>query len=358
MNSYKIAVINGDGIGHEIVPVGVQVLKSAAEKYGFALQLTEFPYGAGYYKQHGDFMPEDGLKRLMDYSAILFGAVGLTDVDDTLPAMRFTFKVRTAFQQYVNHRPSRIFPGIDSPIRNKGAKDIDFVTVRENNEGEFVQNGTILYPERPYGIATDTSMFTRAGTERIAHYAFKLARTRRSRVTNVTKSNTLIHSLAYWDQVIREVATQYPDVELRKMYIDNAVASFVLRPDVHDVILTTNLFGDILSDLGGAIMGSLGLGGSGNINPEKKFPSMFEPIHGSAPDIAGKGIANPIGTVWSAALMLEHLGEKEAAMDIMNAIDATTASGIKTVDLGGKARTQDIGDAIIKNLVQAHAAVH
>ncbi len=358
MNSYKIAVVNGDGIGHEIVPAAVKVLECAAEKHGFSLAFTDFPYGAAYYKRHGDFMPPDGLDKLKEHSAILFGAVGLTDVDDTLPAMLYTFKVRTAFQQYVNYRPARLFPGIESPLRKKGQKDIDFVVIRENNEGEFVQNGKILYPERPYGLATETSIFTRAGIERVAHFAFRLARTRRRKVTNVTKSNTLISSLAYWDRVIREVGEQYPDVELNKMYIDNAVASFVLRPEVHDVILTTNLFGDILSDLGGAIMGSLGLGGSGNINPEKEFPSMFEPIHGSAPDIAGKGIANPIGTVWSAALMLEHLGEKAAAKDIMRAIEATTASGIKTVDLGGSARTKDVGEAIVENMAKAHAAVH
>jgi tartrate dehydrogenase/decarboxylase / D-malate dehydrogenase len=358
MNSYKIAVINGDGIGHEIVPVAVTVLKQAAEKHGFALEFTDFPYGAGYYKQFGDFMPEDGLEKLSKYSAILFGAVGLPDVDDTLPAMRFTFKVRTAFRQYVNYRPAKLLPGIPSPLRAKGQKDIDFVVIRENNEGEFVQNGKILYPEMPYGLAMDTSVFTRAGIERIAHFAFRLARKRRNRVTNVTKSNTLINGLSYWDRVIREVGEQYPDVELRKMYIDNAVASFVLRPEVHDVILTTNLFGDILSDLGGAIMGSLGLGGSGNINPEKDFPSMFEPIHGSAPDIAGKGIANPIGTVASAALMLEHLGEAAAALDIMRAIEAVTQAGVKTIDLGGSARTADVGNALLEVMARDHAPVH
>ncbi len=358
MTSYSIAVVNGDGIGHEIVPVAVKVLQSAAEKHGFSLKFTDFPYGAGYYKKHGDFMPEDGLTQLAKHSAILFGAVGLPDVDDTLPALRYTFKVRTAFKQYVNYRPTKLLPGIESPLRNKGMKDIDFVVIRENNEGEFVQNGKILYPEMPYGVAMDTAVFTRAGIERIAHYAFRLARTRRNRVTNVTKSNTLINSLAYWDRVIQEVGEQYPDVELRKMYIDNSVASFVLRPEIHDVILTTNLFGDILSDLGGAIMGSLGLGGSGNINPEKEFPSMFEPIHGSAPDIAGKGIANPIGTIASAALMLEHLGEKAAAQDIERAIEATTASGIKTVDLGGKSKTSEVGDAVLNHLVNNRVAVH
>ncbi|MEM1124751.1 MAG: isocitrate/isopropylmalate family dehydrogenase, partial [Bacteroidota bacterium] len=218
---------------------------------------------------------------------------------------------------------------------------------RENNEGEFVQNGRVLYPERPEGMATDTAIFTRQGIERVAHYAFQLARTRRKHLTNVTKSNTLIYTLGYWDTVIDEVAQQYPDVTYRPMYVDAASANFVLHPEYFDVILTTNMIGDILSDLGGAIMGSLGLGGSGNLNPEKEFPSMFEPIHGSAPDIAGKNIANPVGQFWSAAQMLEHLGEQAAADDIIRAVGAVTKQGILTVDLGGKASTTDVTEAVL-----------
>ncbi|MEO0334083.1 MAG: isocitrate/isopropylmalate family dehydrogenase, partial [Bacteroidota bacterium] len=210
--------------------------------------------------------------------------------------------------------------------------------------------GKIIHPDQPYGLATDTSVFTRAGIERIAHYSFKLAQKRRKKVTNVTKSNTLINSLAYWDRVIEEVSIQYPDVTYHKMYVDNASASFVLKPEVFDVIVTTNMIGDILSDLGGAIMGSLGLGPSGNINPEKEFPSMFEPIHGSAPDIAGRGIANPVGSIWSGAVMLEHLGETEAAQDIVKGIEATTQEGIITVDLGGTAKTAEIADSVIENM--------
>jgi len=235
-------------------------------------------------------------------------------------------------------------------LRRKKVEDIDFVVLRENNEGEFVQNGKIFYPEEPYGLATETNVFTRAGIERVAHYAFQLARKRRNHVTNVTKSNTMIHTLAYWDHVMAQVAAQYPDVKYRKMYVDAASANFVLRPEIFDVVVTTNMIGDILSDLGGAIMGSLGLGPSGNIRPEKDMPSMFEPIHGSAPDIAGQGIANPVGQIWSGALMLEHLGEDEAADAILAAIERTLENGIKTKDLGGTASTQDIAEAVIANL--------
>lgn len=346
-NTYRIAVVCGDGIGQEIVPAGLAVLQAAATRYGFSIETTDFDWGAGYYLKHGMFMPADGIEQLKKFDAIYFGAVGLPEVDDTLPAKDYTFKVRTELQQYVNYRPVKLFPGVESPLRDKKEADIDFVILRENNEGEFVQNGKILYPDTPNGVAVETSMVTRLGVERIAHYAFTLAQTRRKKVTNVTKSNTLIYSLGYWDQVVGEVAALYPDVEYQKMYVDNASATFVLRPEVFDVIVTTNMIGDILSDLGGAIMGSLGLGGSGNINPEKDFPSMFEPIHGSAPDIAGHNIANPVGQIWSAAIMLEHLGESAAAQSIMNAIGAATAQGPLTRDLKGTATTQEIADRIV-----------
>lgn len=352
-NVYKIAVIPGDGIGPEIVPAGIKVLNAAAENYGFQLQYEEFPYGAGYYKQTGTFMPDNALTELQAFDALYFGAVGLPDVDDTLPAKLFTFKVRIGFDQYVNYRPARLLPGIEGPLRKKTPQDIDFVVIRENTEGEFVQSGGFVRPEFPEGMATDTSVFTRRGIERIARYSFELARRRRNRVTNVTKSNTLIHSLAYWDRIIGEVSAAYPDVEYEKMYVDNASANFVLHPERFDVIVTTNFIGDILSDLGGAIMGSLGLGPSGNINPEKKYPSMFEPIHGSAPDIAGRRIANPIGAIWSGAIMLEHLGLKEAAESIVRAIEMTVVQGVLPIDLGGSAKTSQITETIINNLETA-----
>lgn len=350
MKNYKIAAVNGDGIGKEIVPAGMELLAAVAEKHDFGITADTYHFGAGHYLDHGCFLPEDGLETMKGYDAIFFGAVGLPEVDDTLPFKLFTNFIRTNFQQYVNLRPVHLWDGIPSPLSAKGKQDIDFVIIRENNEGEFVQSGRQMYPDRPEGFAVDTSLFTRAGTTRVAHYAFQLAQKRRKRLTNVTKSNTLIHTLAYWDRVIEEVAEEYPDVEYHKMYVDNASASFVLRPEVFDVILTTNMIGDILSDLGGAIMGSLGLGGSGNINPEGDFPSMFEPIHGSAPDIAGQNIANPVGQFWSAALMLEHLGEAAAAADVMKAVHRMTASGLRTRDLGGSASTQEVTKATVAAL--------
>ena len=350
MSKYRIAVIPGDGIGPEILPAGAKVLSAAAEEFGFQLQYEEFPYGAGYYKQTGEFMPADGLDILSQFDAIYFGAVGRSDVDDTLPAKMCTFKIRKSFDQYVSYRPTRLLPGIRSPLANKTCKDIDFVVIRENTEGEFVQVGGLVRPNFPDGFALDTSIFTRRGTERIAHYSFRLAQKRRNMVTNITKSNTLIHSLAYWDSVIEQVRQSYPTVAYEKLYVDNTSANFVLAPERFDVVLTTNFIGDILSDLGGAIMGSLGLGPSGNINPERKYPSMFEPIHGSAPDIAGQGIANPIGAIWSGAIMLEHLGEKEAAEFIVKAIERTVQEGVLTVDLGGSAKTAEVTERIVHNL--------
>ena len=298
MRAYKIAVIPGDGIGQEILPEGIKVLDAVAEQAGFELTYAHFPWSATYYKETGEFMPEDGLEQLEKFDAIYFGAIGRPDVDDSLPALRYTFRVRKSFHQYVNYRPVKLVPGVPGPLRGKGPEDIDFVILRENTEGEFSQVGDFVNPDAPDGFALQTSVFTRKGIERFAHYAFKLARTRQGHLTNVTKSNTLIHSMVYWDDLFEAISKEYPDVTYEKMYVDNAAASFVLRPERFDVIATTNMIGDILSDLGGALMGSLGLGPSGNINPEKEYPSMFEPIHGSAPDIAGQGIANPISAIW------------------------------------------------------------
>jgi len=348
MRRYRIAVVPGDGIGQEIVPAALKVLEKVSSQYNFTIEKQTFSWGAGYYRNHGEFMPANGLEILSGFDTILFGAVGMPDVDDTLPAKDYTFRVRTGFQQYVNFRPARTWPGVKGPLRTD--KTFDFVVVRENTEGEFVQVGSQVQPDTENGMGIDTSIFTRRGTERIAHYAFRLAQKRRRIVTSVTKSNTLINSLTYWDRVIREVAVQYPDIQHNFMYIDNCSANFVLHPERFDVVLTTNLFGDILSDLGGALMGSLGLGGSGNINPEKDFPSMFEPIHGSAPDIAGKGIANPYGTIWSLSLMLEHLGEPAAAAGVVKAMDRSTLDGILPVDLGGNYSTDGIAESVIRNL--------
>ena len=302
--------------------------------------------------QTGEFMPADGLTRLEDFDAIYFGAIGHPDVDDSLPAKHFTFRVRKAFQQYVNLRPIRLLPGVKGPLRDKGTGDIDFVIIRENVEGEFAGVGGMVNAEQPDGLAIQTGVFTRRGIERVAHYAFKLARARRGKITNVTKSNALPYGLVFWDRVIEEVRQFYPDAEYEKLYVDAAAMNFVLRPERFDVILTTNMFGDILSDLGGALMGSLGLAPSGNINPERQFPSMFEPIHGSAPDIAGRGIANPLGTIWSGAMMLEHLGENAAAQRILESIVAVLQdkNGPRPIDLGGQAKTVEIGDAVVQRL--------
>ena len=350
MKAYNIAVIPGDGIGQEIVPAGLTVLNAVACHHAFELATETFAWGAGHYKEHGMFMPPDGLNILKGFDAIYFGAVGLPDVDDTLPAKCYTFAIRKGFEQYVNYRPARLFAGVEGPLRNKTPEDIDFIIIRENTEGEFVQAGSFIRPESPDGMAIDMSVFTRKGIERVAHYAFTLARQRRKKLTNVTKSNTLIHSLAYWDQVVEEVGQSYSDVAYEKTYVDNAAASLVLRPEQFDVVLTSNFIGDILSDLAGAIMGSLGLGASGNINPERRYPSMFEPIHGSAPDIAGRGIANPIGAIWSGSIMLEHLGEMRAAQQILDSIKLTIREGVLPQDLGGSASTTDVAEAIKNNL--------
>ncbi|MBN1559339.1 tartrate dehydrogenase [candidate division KSB1 bacterium] len=350
MKSYKIAVVPGDGIGKEIIPEGVKVLNAAGEKFGFTTEDTYFPWGAEYYLKTREFMPENGLEILRAFDAIYFGAVGHPSVDDVLPAIKYTFRVRKGFQQYVNYRPVKFIAGVTPAIRNKKAGDVDFVIVRENTEGEFSEVGNIIHPDSPEGMALQISIFTRKGIERIGHYSFKLARSRKKKVTNVTKSNTLIHSLRYWDEILDKISKNYPDVQYEKMYVDNASANFVLHPERFDVIVTTNMIGDILSDLGAAIMGSLGLGASGNINPEKEYPSMFEPIHGSAPDIAGKGIANPISAIWSGALMLDHLGQQEASEAILNAITAVLESGLTPADLGGQAKTDEIGDAVVKHL--------
>lgn len=350
MNQYKIAAVYGDGIGHEIVPAGLEILEALAKKHQFSMAVDTYMWGAHSFRDQGYFMPDDGLERLKSYDAIYFGAVGLPEVDDRLPFKLFTYKVRKGLNQYVNYRPVKLLPGINGPLKYKHPEDIDFVIIRENIEGEFVQNGKIFDPKEPHGFATETNLFTRHGIEQVAHYSFQLARKRRKKLTNVTKSNTLIYTLFFWDQVIAEIALQYPDVAYEKLYVDAASASFVLAPERFDVILTTNMIGDILSDLGGAIMGGLGLGPSGNINPEKEFPSMFEPIHGSAPDIAGRGIANPIGQIWSGGLMLEHLGENAAANDLFNAIQENVGTKILTADLGGSTSTAEVKDLLLKSI--------
>lgn len=345
MPTYKIAVLPGDGIGNEIMPEAVRVLQTAAERSGqFQIATEQFPWGAEHFLETGVIMPPDALQILRPFDAIYFVAGGHPAVTDYRSSWEFVFVIRKNFKQYVNVRPVKSYKGVDTFLTYKD--DIDFVIVRENSEGEYAGPGGNVHVGFDNELALQTSVFTRAGVERIARYSFDLARTRRKRVTNVTKSNALLHGLVFWDKIVEEVSRDYPDVEYNMLLVDAATMKFVQNPGFFDVICTTNMYGDILSDLGGAMVGSVGLSASGNINPEGEYPSMYEPVHGTAPDIAGQGIANPIGTILSGALMLRDLGEPEAAASIENAVASVLASDIKTGDIGGTAKTADVGAAI------------
>lgn len=350
MTHYAIALIPGDGIGPEIIPEAKDVLATAAALHDVELTFTTYPWGASHYLETGAFLPPDGLAQLARHDAILFGAVGRPEVDDRLPARDFTFRVRQAFRQYANVRPVRYLTGMPSPLKTVGDRPLDFVVVRENSEGEFVQAGNRIHRGAPEEVAVETSVFTRTGVARIAHFAFRLAQSRRGQLTAVTKSNTLIHSLDLWDEVIAEVAGTYPDVRYQRMYVDAVAANLVLRPERFDVLLSTNMMGDILSDLGAALLGSLGYGPSGNICPERDHPSMFEPIHGSAPDIAGQGIANPMAAIGSAAMMMAHLGEHDVAASIEHGLAGACAAGMHGRDTGGNASTHEIAAAVRAHL--------
>ena len=346
MKTYKIASLPGDGVGKEIMPVAREVLTAVSAKEGFQLDFTPYPWGCEYYLETGVVMPKDGIDILRPYDAIYFVAAGHPDVTDYLSAWEFIFIMRKDFKQYANLRPIKSWDGVPTLLADQ-SKKIDFIIVRENSEGEYAGPGGVVHPDFENSVAVQTSIFTRHGIERIARYAFELARTRRKRVTNVTKSNAMLHSLVFWDRIVEEVREEYPDVEYERLYVDAATMKFMQKPEWFDVIVTTNLFGDILSDQGGAMIGSIGLTPSANMNPESDFPSMFEPVHGSAPDIAGQGIVNPIATILAGAMMLRHLGEEDAASRVETAVSHTLASGIKTRDLGGSATTTDMGKAII-----------
>ena len=355
MNTYRIAVIAGDGIGKEVIPAGIDVLKIAAKKGGFICEFTELPWGCDYYLQHGRMMDDDWLARLKSFDAIYLGAIGDPRVADHISARDLILPFRQRLGQYVNLRPMRLLTGITSPLANRKPADIDMICVRENSEGEYCGMGGRLHAGTPLESATQTGLFTRGGIERIARYAFELARTRpRKMLASATKSNALQHVMVLWDDVVGEVAKQYPDVEYRKYHVDALCARMITHPQTLDVIVASNLFGDILTDVGSAISGSLGVGPGGNINPERTTPSMFEPIHGSAPDIAGKGIANPMAAIWAGAMMLDHLGERTAHDRILKAIEDVLADGrVKTPDLGGKATTAEMTDAVTSALTQA-----
>ena len=350
MARHRIAVIRGDGIGPEVIEEGVKALAAAQRRFGFELAYEEFPWGSDYYFEHGRMMDTDGLDRLAAFDAVFFGAVGHPDIQDHVTLNGLLLPMRRGFDQYVCQRPSILYPGVVSPLRGREAGDIDMVVIRENTEGEYANVGGFQYRGFPDEVAVQTSVFTRRGIERVVRYAFELAQSRNKqrRVASITKSNAQGYGMVLWDQVFDQVAAEYPDIETESLLVDAACMNFIRRPDTFDVVVASNLFGDILTDIGAMITGSMGLAPSGNINPERRFPSVFEPVHGSAPDIAGKGIANPIATVFSAAMMLRHLGETEAADAVDGAAERVLRDG-ETLpgDLGGSASTSAVGDAVV-----------
>ncbi|GIX27714.1 MAG: tartrate dehydrogenase [Burkholderiales bacterium] len=351
MPKYKIATIPGDGIGKEVVPEGIRVLEAAGRKFGIEFQWDHFPWSCEYYTRHGRMMPEDGLETIRRHDAIYLGAVGFPGVPDHVSLWGLLIPIRRGFQQYVNLRPVRLLPGVPCPLKDKKPGDIDFWVVRENNEGEYSSIGGRIYEGTEHEVVVQQSTFTRRGVDRILRYAFELARRRPAKhVTSATKSNGISITMPYWDERFKAMAAQYPDVRADQYHIDILSAHFVLHPEWFDVVVGSNLFGDILSDLGPAVTGTIGIAPSANLNPEREFPSCFEPVHGSAPDIYGKNIANPIGQIWSGAMMLEHLGHAEAAQAIERAIETVVAEGPRTRDMGGTASTAEVGQAIASAL--------
>lgn len=350
--TYRIAAIPGDGIGKEVLPVGQRVIDKVAQHHGFQVQWTEFDWSCERYHQCGRMMPEDGIEQMKAFDSIYLGAVGYPGVPDHVSLWGLLIPLRRELDQYANVRPVRLLRGITSPLVGRGPEDIDFVVVRENVEGEYSEIGGRLYQGTEHEAAIQESVLTRRGVDRILDYAFELAKTRqRKHVTSATKSNGIIHTMPFWDERFAAAAERYPNIDTAQFHIDILTAHFVLHPDWFDVVVASNLFGDILSDLGPAVAGSIGIAPSANINPEGNYPSMFEPVHGSAPDIAGKGIANPVAAVWTAAMMLEHLGEYAAAQDIERAIEASLAQeGTKTRDLGGSADMATAEQAILAAL--------
>jgi tartrate dehydrogenase/decarboxylase/D-malate dehydrogenase len=347
MKTFKIAVIPGDGIGKEVVPEGLRVVEAAGKRFGIKLSLQHFDWSCETYSKTGKMMPDDGLAQLRPFDAIFLGAVGYPGIPDHISLWGLLIPIRRSFQQYVNLRPVRLLKGVESPLKNVQPGQIDFCVVRENNEGEYSNVGGRIYEGTDEEMAMQQAIFTRRGVDRILRYAFELARKRKSHVTSATKSNGIIHTMPFWDERFLAVSKDYPDVRTDQYHIDILTAHFVRHPDWFDVVVGSNLFGDILSDLGPAVVGSIGIAPSANLNPERKFPSMFEPVHGSAPDIAGKGVANPIGQIWSGAMMLRHFGEEQAADSIEKAIEDVLGSPqFLTPDLGGKASTEAVGKAI------------
>ncbi|MHA7887968.1 tartrate dehydrogenase [Roseicyclus sp.] len=356
MQSYKIAAIPADGIGPEVIEAGLAVLEAVAAREGFALEVTQFDWGSDYYKRHGEMMPADGPEQLKGHDAIYFGAVGAPDVPDHITLWGLRLPICQGFDQYANVRPTRILPGIKAPLAGVGPGDLDWVIVRENSEGEYSGHGGRAHRGLPEEVATEVSIFTRVGVTRIMRYAFALAQSRpRKLLTVVTKSNAQRFGMVMWDEIAAEVAKEFPDVTWDKMLVDAMTVRMVKNPQSLDTIVATNLHADILSDLAGALAGSLGVAPTANIDPERRFPSMFEPIHGSAFDIVGKGIANPVASFWTAAQMLEHLGQPAAATRLMAAVEQVCAAGILTPDVGGTASTQEVTDAVVEAVRGANA---
>ena len=355
MASYSIAVIPGDGIGQEVVPAAIEVVDAAGRRFGFDCRWTAFDWGCERYARTGQMMPEDGLDQLRRHDAIFLGAVGYPGVPDHVSLWGLLIPIRRTFGQYINLRPVRLLPGVRSPLADRRPDEIDFVVVRENNEGEYSEIGGRLYRGTDNEMAVQQAVFTRRGVDRVLRYAFELARRRPARrLTSATKSNGLIHSMTFWDERFAALSREYPDIATDQYHIDILSAHFVQHPDWFDVVVASNLFGDILSDIGPAIAGSIGLAPGANLNPERTAPSMFEPVHGSAPDIAGQGIANPIAQVWTAAMMLDHLEEAEAAAALVGAIEAQLAEGaVVTRDLGGDANTEEVAGALARRVEDA-----
>ena len=347
MKSYRIASIPGDGIGNEVIPAGIEVLQKLATD--FRIDFKHFDWSSQRFKETGAYIPDGGLAELKKFDAIFFGAVGAPDVPDHLSLWGLRLPICQGFDQYANVRPSRLLPGIQSPMNN--AKNIDWVIVRENTEGEYSGAGGRVHPGLPNEVAMEVSTFTRSGVERVHRFAFQLAAKRpRKHLTLVTKSNAQRHGMVLWDEIFYEVAKDFPGVKTDRILVDAATTRMVLKPEAIDVMVASNLHADILSDLAAALSGSLGIAPTANLNPERRFPSMFEPIHGSAFDITGKGVANPIATFWTASMMLEHLGEEKAAVRLMKAVEAVCVEKVFTPDLGGSARTRDVTAAVIAAL--------
>ena len=346
MSTYQVSVIAGDGIGPEVMPEAIRCVDVVAGDLGFQMTWHHLDWGSDRYRRTGSMMPEDGLDQLAECDAILLGAVGVPDISDVTTLWGLLIPIRRRFQQYVNLRPAKTLDG----VRGNTSRSFDLMIVRENTEGEYSEIGGRINPGLEDEVALQTATFSRKGISRVSRYAMELARTRAHRVTSATKSNGLIHSMPFWDQVVAEVAAEYPDVIVDQLLVDALAAKLVESPDRFDVIVASNLFGDILSDLTAALSGSIGVAPSANINPEHDHPSMFEPVHGSAPDIAGKGIANPVGQIWAAAMMLDHLGEPLAAARIVQAFESVLRSGLSTPDLGGSASTRDFTDHVIAEL--------